>query len=106
MRIYTTRFDCGGMRLEAEKVSFSKVIGYFAGHLVGITALFALIASVAAVLDWYVKTIVEPMNVRIPYFIPILGLVEAALFYVDVLLFIVGVVAAAALFIKELRRCF
>jgi len=91
--------------MEAERVSVSKVTGYFVGHIVGITALFGIIAGVAVVLDLYVKKI-EPMNVRIPYFIPILQWAAAALFYVDVLLFIVGVLVAAALFIKELRRCF
>ena len=85
--------------------SFGKVSGYFVGHLVGITLLFCIVAGVAVALDWYVKKL-EPMNVRIPYFIPILGLVEATVFYVDVVLFVVGVLVAAALYIRELRKCF
>jgi hypothetical protein len=93
------------MTVEQRGASLGKVIGYFVGHLVGITFLFGFIAGVAAVLDLYVKKI-EPLGVRIPYFIPILESVEATLFYVDVLLFIVGVLAAAVLFIKELRKCF
>ena len=91
--------------MAADKASFSKVTGYFVGHIVGITGLFCIIAGVAVALDWFVKML-EPMSVRIPYFILILGLVEATVFYVDVVLFIVGVLAAAVLYIGELKKCF
>jgi len=53
------------MGMAADKASFGKVTGYFVGHIVGITALFRIIAAVAVGLDLFVRMI-EPMNVRIP----------------------------------------
>jgi len=84
--------------------SFGRATGDFVGHIVGIALLFAIIAAAATVLDWFVK-LIEPLNVRVPYFIAILEGVATFVFYGDVVLFVVGVIVAGGLYIRDLKRC-
>ena len=89
----------------SNKPTFGRVSGYFAGHIVGLTFLFGIIAGAASFLDWLVKKL-EPMRVRVPYFVKVLEVVAAFVFYADVLLYVVGILVAGGLYIRELRRCF
>jgi hypothetical protein len=90
--------------MAANKPSLATVTGYFVGHIIGITFLFGIIAAAAGVLHWYVKQI-EPLSIAIPYFIPILHGVAAFVFYGDVVLFIVGVLVAGGIYVRDLIRC-